>query len=428
MEFNADQIEIIVNEINTNFKECSSITHTSCGSKYPRDKVPIENFKSKKNSDIKNKFCDDCCLYISNVSKKLAKKKKEKVALALKNHDIEIICQHAHHKKNSEYPRDKVPIELFRRDPNDPKSELFTSCKDCRDYLAEYKINERNIKRKQVKENDLFFCETCTRELPFLEQALNKDGSLSVNCYDCHNNQNERDANRKIIKKKIKLEFIEKYECSCYICKKIYLRNENNTLTELNTYNQNGKICVEYFGIFYESKNFINKFSNILEIEILQFDHLTENEQRERGLLLSDEKYIPKKKQVSSLSSEKSMRLESLKCQLVCARCHIIVTITREKGGLRYTKLNREKTKYINDIKLKGCTLCGYINHDLFRFFDFDHIDPSQKFKGISTLVDRDKYTLDEVVTEVSKCRVLCKHCHIIHTNIHKRNYTRISI
>jgi hypothetical protein len=49
---------------------------------------------------------------------------------------------------------------------------------------------------------------------------------------------------------------------------------------------------------------------------------------------------------------------------------------------------------------------------------DFDHIDPSTKFKGICTMLRYPgTYSEDEIEMEVKKCQVLCANCHRIKTS-----------
>jgi hypothetical protein len=55
---------------------------------------------------------------------------------------------------------------------------------------------------------------------------------------------------------------------------------------------------------------------------------------------------------------------------------------------------------------------------------EMDHIDPSIKFKSISTMVHNNKYSWNEIMSEMAKCRVLCKMHHaIIPSSTHKRRH-----
>lgn len=78
---------------------------------------------------------------------------------------------------------------------------------------------------------------------------------------------------------------------------------------ELSTYLLDGVRYVNLDDTQYPSLEFINLFNDQLELNILHFDHLTEIEQRERGMLLPHEQFVPKKYCVSKASSDSSMRL-----------------------------------------------------------------------------------------------------------------------
>lgn len=74
------------------------------------------------------------------------------------------------------------------------------------------------------------------------------------------------------------------------------------------------------------------------------------------------------------------------------------------------------KSKYVQTIKSEGCSVCGFSDINLLCYFEMDHIDPNQKKECISIMVN-DDYTLDDVIEECKKCRVLCRSCHRIHTD-----------
>lgn len=186
-------------------------------------------------------------------------------------------------------------------------------------------------------------------------------------------------------------------------------------LIKLNTFNINGETKIIYENIEYLCREFIVNNRHNLEIEILEYDHLTEKELRNSGKLLEDEIYESKKANVSQIGSEKTMRKEVLKCQLVCHECHVYATIAREKGGKKLANNHKLKYDYVCQLKSKGCVLCGYINIEIPRFFDMDHINPAEKKFGISKKI-ANKLDFETFKSECDKCRVLCRYCHIIHT------------
>ena len=79
----------------------------------------------------------------------------------------------------------------------------------------------------------------------------------------------------------------------------------------------------------------------------------------------------------------------------------------------KYTKNNRDtRREFLDVIKLeRGCAICGYNEHP--RALQFDHIDPKQKNFTISSALT---CSMDKLLTELDKCRILCANCHSIHS------------
>ena len=98
-------------------------------------------------------------------------------------------------------------------------------------------------------------------------------------------------------------------------------------------------------------------------------------------------------------------------------------TIRREVGLdiKERSHSERQKLDITNSLKLKGCEVCGYADKTMLRFLDFDHIDPLMKREVISRMVKDNAYSADELLTEINKCRIVCRHCHIIHTKTQVR-------
>ena len=136
----------------------------------------------------------------------------------------------------------------------------------------------------------------------------------------------------------------------------------------------------------YSVREFTIKFKHLLELRIIQFDHLPENEQRKCGILSENQPYIQKINSVSSMQSLASMILEAKKCQHLCCKCHVQLTKKRRGIGRVPTKNKLMKMNYVNKIKLKtGCEICHYKNNET-ELFDMDHLVPKNKFKQVSTL------------------------------------------
>lgn len=60
----------------------------------------------------------------------------------------------------------------------------------------------------------------------------------------------------------------------------------------------------------------------------------------------------------------------------------------------------------------RGCEMCGETDN---RCLQFDHIDQDKKFEAISTMVSKHR-SIETIIEEVSKCRILCANCHAKHT------------
>lgn len=63
----------------------------------------------------------------------------------------------------------------------------------------------------------------------------------------------------------------------------------------------------------------------------------------------------------------------------------------------------------------RGCERCGYCEDA--RALDLDHRDPALKVVNVSAMISlTGRYTDEQFVDELLKCRVLCKNCHAIKT------------
>lgn len=327
------------------------------------------------------------------------------------------VCSDINHKyRGSKYDRDKVPIKLFMRVPDNPKSDLLKICLDCRKNVNRLVNASRERKKQRTVPTKHFMCTLCLKIKHISNVGINMDGSVSVHCKMCK--FKKRNKYRKLTEaiKKIKTEMTLQINSSCQKCGKIFLQPQPKTSHAIEIIPKNG--YVNYNNIQYKVESFLEKYKHILEFRIIELDHLTENEQRERELLQPNDIFIPKKKCVSDMMSEKSMRLEAKKCRILCGKCHVEETIRREKNkNPKYTGMRRKKQKYANTLKKNPCSSCGISYPNLLRFMEFDHLDCFEKIANISNMVQRKKYTIEDVVAECNKCRVLCRHCHKIHSS-----------
>jgi hypothetical protein len=279
--------------------------------------------------------------------------------------------------------------------------------------------------RKVAEEEGKYLCSYCIKFIPIEEMGKNIDGCLSSTCKKCKEIEKERNINRKNIYRRIQLEYIISQKSSCHKCKMIYIKPDNEVKYSqgLPTLEESGVRYVNYKGYSYSFEKFIELFSDLLEFRILDFDHLTEKEQRDRGLLIENDLYFGKEGTVFGKGCEKSMRKEAMKCQLLCAKCHLLETISREKGITPKTILNKKKREYVNILKLKigGCRICKFFDVSLLRFLEFNHLKPSEKTESVTVMIGSDKYSLEDVINECKKCELLCRHCHRIETDIQRQ-------
>lgn len=401
-------------------KSCSNNSHSSYGSKYSIDKVPIEHFL--KNGKIYYKNCIDCRIYIRDAQKR----RKEILSKINTNDENYGVCFSEIHdtEGNSQYPRDKVPIILFDTHMKESNGEIVKSsyCSDCRNIASEKNRKRLENKIKNAKKDGKHVCLICNNVFEKEKMYINLNGSLGSTCIECQSKQKETNKERadrtKSILKKIKLEMFIKCESSCQRCNSIFIKPSEGTeyARELQTYLRNNIRYVKYENVEYKSLDFIKKFTDLLELRIIDLDHLPEKEQRERLIIKDDEPAIKKKRHVCNMPTEHEMRNEAKITQNLCCRCHVIVTKERQRNDYKPCYNRMIKSKYVQTIKSEGCSVCGFSDINLLCYFEMDHIDPNQKKECISIMVN-DDYTLDDVIEECKKCRVLCRSCHRIHTD-----------
>lgn len=411
-------VTVIPNQL---FKICNSPTHYLRCDLYDKNEVPIKFFY-QNDSDRLLDYCFWCREYITKMQDDKINKSLS-LTENFKSQGLDVKCCNAktHTDKISVFPREQVPIENFRRDPENPNSILLDMCIDCRKYsiIVTNEIRYINKLKMETMEDieNVFQCNGCFKIKNINEKYVKKNGDLSIRCTDCKFRSKKQYDKRTKLFYDIRLELIIKNSSCCELCHVIFIKGPNNglPLIILNTRLINDIRYVIYEDNEYIAVDFIKRFVDIIELDILDFDHLTEEEQREKGLLSSNEPFIGKKCNVNRCTSEFDMRNEIRKCQLICKKCHVKETIKRERGYVMH-KQRLERFTLTNSIKSKGCELCGYINIKLPRFFDFDHLNPKTKLYNISKMIADSDVTMEQLYAEIDKCRVLCRNCHFIHT------------
>ena len=417
----------------SDYLPCISEYHTGQnGSSHPKNKVPISLFINSRTGHI-YKACLDCrnvnmmkCSKYTAAKLNNHKKLKEKQAEDIKNNKNLIMCPGEIHHKSSKYPRDSVPLENFKKYPDRDNSSLLVNCLDCRLYDRDQEKIGRQKLFEHCKKNNIIVCTRCEQVIEESNKVINTNGEPGKTCQPCKDKNLKNIENAKNTYNELKYDLIHSDESCCNLCHSIFIVEDENltVVVEIPTFMIDDIRHCQYKNIIYKSLDFIKLFKDKIILGILELDHMTENEQREAGILTEQDVYIPKVKGVSQFRSKENILNEAKKCQLICGKCHVIETIRREKGTLdsKRTASERIKLTYCNELKKEGCTHCHYVNEDLPRFFHFDHIDPLNKITGVSTMAMKSIYSYDDMLNEIKKTRILCKYCHYIVTqNQHKQ-------
>ena len=401
-------------------KKCSHKTHHCRNSGYQYE-MPIKYF-FKNPDDFNSKEyvqCAWCREYeFTRHKKHLTKLKHQNNESKLNGSEFLICISTYHGQTDSKFPRESVPQEYFMKDSDDPNSKTYLVCIDCRKYKIFEDTRRTNKKRLQAEANDMILCVACQKEKIPNEMATNVDRTQSAFCLNCKDKSRQYVSARPKKYNNLKLEYAINMGSCCDKCHVIILKGSEDIpikglpLTFLYIKEIDDEKWIIYQNQEYLTKDFMRLYSSIIEVGVLEFDHLPENELRKRGMLLPHELYAKKQCNVCD-APNKTVMLEQLKqCVLLCKECHLTETIRRENPNKPKPS---EKLIVTNSMKLQGCEFCGYKNPDLPRFFDFDHIDPSIKLENISFMV-RNNYSMEELLAEIAKCRILCKNCHYIHT------------
>lgn len=405
------------------FKTCHDKMHKYL-SDYEKDKTPIKMFLKNPDDPTSEEYknCLDCRVYKrknKGVKSEEAQKKIDDKQKRLD--DLKTMyqpCPSSRHKGlNTGYSKDKVPLLWFFKNPDDPDSIRYKNCCKCRKADTDAcKLRTKN-KLEKAKQEGKDYCSSCHTTKDNHEMAILLDGTKSKVCLDCKNKEKNRTIKLRKLYNDIKYEFIEQHGYSCERCEKILITSDD-ICQELDTFLLNGK----RFLVFNEEEilveEFLEKNRNLIELRMIQLDHLTEKEQRERGILGENEVFVGKKDNVSRMSSEEAMRNEAKKCQQLCGKCHLIITIQRRNKSKTGMKLEIQKKKIVLERKnnSEGCRYCGFFDPNLLEFLEFDHRDTNEKIDEVAALVNNNKITIDEFINEIEKCRILCKYCHIIRT------------
>lgn len=411
------------------YRECREPQHNNLGSEYPKERVPIKFFL-KDPDDFESDILK-ACIVCRNYATKMRKNGKLRRDIKLKeiwDADGEFLaCNVNIHGKNSKHPWDKVPRELFLKDPRDPKSYVIKTCLDCRKDRVEYTVKNNARKLEKVKDMpNHFICSSCHQIRHEDVRAIKPDGTPAASCITCKklkqiNRVKKNEAMREVLFNRA----LEQKSC-CLRCQKIFIFMEgnDNVIITFEPVIVHGSRKAKYGNYITDPLMLLIKYSAHICYDIMVFDHLTEEEQRERGILKPDEKYVPKVHGVGAMTSKQAKEREAEKCQLLCVKCHMLETIAREVKGPNMTGEIGVRRQIINDLKAKGCANCKCVHPNAPRLFEMDHLDPEQKLTEVSVMVVDTQFTMEQFHAEIAKCQVLCLHCHKLNT----RNQRRLGI
>jgi hypothetical protein len=267
------------------YQECTTRKHHTMGSHYPKDKVPKFLFK-KEGVDEYFKCCLDCRIYNRKSNNKRMAIIKHNAEEQKQLNTIIRYCPYKGHGPltNSLHKRENVPIELFKKNRDDPRSKLYETCCDCRSYISNYRRIYICDKKIEAEKLGKFFCTNCHHMKDKNEISLNLNGSLGILCLSCKDIERTRSINIRKWYNEIKLEFIMKFQESCQKCKSIFLHPSDNKyiIIKLNPYQRDGIKYIKYNSMEYLVTDFLIKFKECLELRIIQLDHLPETDLRLR--------------------------------------------------------------------------------------------------------------------------------------------------
>jgi len=97
-------------------------------------------------------------------------------------------------------------------------------------------------------------------------------------------------------------------------------------------------------------------------------------------------------------------------------RAYIRRPDVRARARARARQVGADRMAIINKIKIdNGCAQCGFNQHP--SALQFDHIDPMKKRADVGVLLWK-FVPMEQVLAEISKCRILCANCHSIKTAV----------
>ncbi len=244
-------------------------------------------------------------------------------------------------------------------------------------------------------------------------------------CIKCHESKKLIDEKKRNARDNLKLDRILQNGYSCEVCQVLVLKPDSkDSVIVKRVKTAHGFITID--GVTSRAREFVEANKELLEIRVLEWNHLSKVDFESR---YPGQQYVPKKK--GGLGSGRFVnQLETTKCELICTLCHTKATIKDRGDVQRYRRNKRQKKALVEDEKRKigKCQLCECWYPDCLPYFEFDHVDTNSKVAAICDMVILRRYNANDVRRELLICRLLCRDCHRLHTNMQYDNGTIVDI
>jgi len=101
----------------------------------------------------------------------------------------------------------------------------------------------------------------------------------------------------------------------------------------------------------------------------------------------------------------------------ICRRITAKNSYIQNKDKILQKAIDRNRQNKIDAKEWKSKLYCVSCGENYIQCLDFHHLDPTKKDKNVSSLIG--SYNIKSVISEASKCVVVCANCHRkIHSNI----------
>jgi len=334
-------------------------------------------------------YCEECTQI--NKSNKISEL-RSRPPQAVNDPTKEKICNECHWKRD---------IEQYKHDQN---NNIETSlCKICRD-KKKVKDNKRKTMLMLKVIEDPVNQQKCT-SCNIIRDKHTEFTGTNITCNMCRKHGNKGYLK---LKKHLK-EFNDTYKDvkKCKRCLYVYDVASFETCIQKKTgvlcktcrdymFDRNDEITNHYLKLKMDGDGCVDCGED--DIRLLEFDHI-DRESKLKGM--------------SECGSIEMLNIEYKKCELRCGICHR----RRTKIQLNYGNNSRAGKVYVDmrKIEIGGCQICGWYDETLLEALEFDHVERDEKICCVSTMIINN-IPFDMIDMEISKCQLLCIHCHKLKT------------